>query len=141
MEFSTGISTNFDRSFSFDAVENYNQFLKNNASFKFDDNVQTDFEQALENASKSYPLHDKQDPVGLGNFANSIGNAFSSSLNSINDIKLEAERMQEDIAMGGPTSIHDAMIAAEKAELSMQMAVQVRNRILSAYTEITGMMI
>jgi len=33
------------------------------------------------------------------------------------------------------------MIAAEKAELSMQMAVQVRNRILSAYTEITGMMI
>ena len=29
MEFSTGISTNFDRTFSFDAVENYNQFLKN----------------------------------------------------------------------------------------------------------------
>ena len=47
--------------------------------------------------------------------------------------------MQEDIAMGGPTSIHDAMIAAEKAQLSMQMAVQVRNRILSAYTELTSM--
>jgi flagellar hook-basal body complex protein FliE len=33
------------------------------------------------------------------------------------------------------------MIAAEKAELSMQMAVQVRNRIVAAYTEITGMAI
>ena len=41
MEFSTGISTNFDRTFSFDAVENYNQFLKENTSFKFDDTVTT----------------------------------------------------------------------------------------------------
>ena len=141
MEFSTGISTNFDRTFNFDAVENYNQFLKNNTSFQIDTDVPTDFEKALESASKSYPLHDKKDSVGLGNFANTIGNTLNNSLNSINNIKLEAERMQEDIAMGGPTSIHDAMIAAEKASLSMQMAVQVRNRILSAYTEITGMMI
>ena len=43
--------------------------------------------------------------------------------------------------MGGPTSIHDAMIAAEKATLSMQMAVQVRNRLVTAYTDITSMAI
>ena len=30
-------------------------------------------------------------------------------------------------------------IAAEKAELSLQMAVQIRNRIISAYTEINSM--
>ncbi len=41
--------------------------------------------------------------------------------------------------MGGPTSIHEAMIAAEKAELSMQMAIQIRNRILNAYSEINAM--
>ena len=141
MEFSTGISTNFDRSFNFDAVENYNQFLKNNSSFRFDDTVATDFERALESASKNYPVHDKNDPIGLGNFADKIGSALSDSLNAVNNAKLTADRMQEDIAMGGPTSIHDAMIAAEKATLSMQMAVQVRNRIISAYTDITGMMI
>jgi flagellar hook-basal body complex protein FliE len=61
-----------------------------------------------------------------------MGSAFTDSLNAVNNIKLEASRMQEDIAMGGSTNIHDAMIAAEKAELSMQMAIQVRNRILSA---------
>ncbi len=141
MEFSTGISTNFDRTFNFDAVENYNNFLKNNTSFQFDTAVVTDFEKALNDASKSYPVHDKKDPVGLGNFADKMGSALSDSLNAVNTIKLEADRMQEDLAMGGPTSVHDAMIAAEKASLSMQMAVQVRNRILSAYTEITGMMI
>ena len=141
MDFTTGISTNFDRSFKFDAVENYNKFLQNNSSFVFDNSTSTDFEKALEAASQSYPVHDKKDPIGLGNFANNIGSAVSNSINAVNNARLEADRMQEDIAMGGSTNIHDAMIAAEKASLSMQMAIQVRNRIISAYTEITGMMI
>ena len=141
MDFSAEVSmTGFDRSFSFDAVENYNKFLKNNSSFMID-NEPTEFERALESASKSYPVHDKNDPMGLGNFADQIGSAFSNSLNAVNNNKLEADRMQEDLAMGGPTSVHDAMIAAEKASLSMQMAIQVRNRILAAYTEITNMAI
>ena len=139
MDFSTSISTTFDRTFKFDAVENYNQFLKNNASFEMD--TSTDFEKALDSASKRVAMKDKNEPTGLGNFADKVGTVFSDSLNAVNNAKLEAERMQEDIAMGGPTNIHDAMIAAEKASLSMQMAVQVRNRILAAYTEISNMAI
>ncbi len=138
MEFSTGISTNFDRTFQFDAVENYNNFLKNNSSFQFDDTISTDFEKTLDTATRNYALKDKTDD-GLGNFANQFGAAFSNSLNAVNNARLEADRMQEDLAMGGNTNIHDAMIAAEKASLSMQMAVQVRNRILAAYNEITSM--
>ena len=137
MDFSTGISTTFDRTFSFDAVENYNNFLKNNSSFEL--NTSTDFEKILDNASKNIALKDKKDAEGLGNFVDKLGTAFSDSLNAVNNARLEADRMQEDLAMGGPTSIHDAMIAAEKASLSMQMAVQVRNRILSAFTEISSM--
>ena len=137
MDFSTGISTNFDRTFSYDAVENYNNFLKNNSSFEMD--VTTEFEKALDSASKRIAINDKNDATGLANFADKLGTAFSDSLNAVNNARLEADRMQEDLAMGGPTSIHDAMIAAEKASLSMQMAVQVRNRILSAYSEITTM--
>ena len=140
MDFSTGISTNFDRTFSFDAVENYNNFLKNNSSFKFDNTITTDFDKVLDTTTRNYALKDKND-AGLGNFASQFGSAFSNSLNAVNNARLEADRMQEDLAMGGPTNVHDAMIAAEKASLSMQMAIQVRNRILAAYTEITGMAI
>lgn len=138
MEFSTSISA-FDSSYNFNAIDNYNKFLNNNDAFKFDENNPTEFEQTLEQAKRTQYINDKNDPTGLGNFASQIGNAFSSGLNSVNNLKMTADRMQEDIAMGGPTSVHDAMIAAEKAQLSMQMAVQVRNRILSAYTELTSM--
>ena len=138
MEFSTGISQ-LNTSYNFNTIDEYNKFLNNNSSFKFDDSAPTDFEIALENAS--FPLKDKHDPEGIGSFADKMGNSLISGLNSVNQMRLEADRMQEDIAMGGSTSIHDAMIAAEKASLSLQMATQVRNRIISAYTEITGMAI
>lgn len=105
------------------------------------DTKATEFSNILDVAMKSVPLRDKSDPSGLGVFANQIGNSFGNALNAVNDAKLYSEKLEEDLAMGGSTNIHEAMIAAEKAELSMQMAIQVRNRILTAYTEINSMAI
>ena len=137
MDFSTSIQS-FNTDFNLNAVQEYNKFLQKQDAFDFDSEA-TAFSKALENASKSAPLRDKADPTGLGIFANQIGNTFSNALNAVNDAKLHSERLEEDLAMGGPTSIHEAMIAAEKAELSLQMAVQIRNRILNAYSEINSM--
>ena len=136
-DFSTSIQ-NFNTDFNLNAVQDYNNFLQKHDSFDFETEA-TAFSTALENASKSIPLKDKADPTGLGSFMDKIGSGLGGGLDAVNRAKLEADRMQEDLAMGGPTSIHDAMIAAEKAQLSMQMAIQIRNRILTAYTEINNM--
>ena len=120
------------------AVQDYNRFLQRSDSFQFDDDI-TAFSTALEKASKAVPMRDKADPTGLGSFMDKIGSSFGNGLDAVNRAKLEADRLQEDLAMGGPTSIHDAMIAAEKAQLSLQMATQVRNRIITAYQEINSM--
>ena len=137
MDFSTSIQ-GFNTEFNLNAIKDYNNYLQKQASFDFDVE-QTDFAKALDNATKASPLKDKTDPTGMGSFMNKIGNSIGDGLDAINRNKLEADRLQEDLAMGGPTSIHDAMIAAEKAQLSMQMAVQIRNRIINAYTEINNM--
>ncbi len=137
MEFSTAIQ-GFNNEFNMNAIRDYNKFLQGQASFDIETET-TNFSKALETASKSVPMNDKNDPVGMGNFMDKIGSSLGGGLDAVNRAKLEADRMQEDLAMGGPTSIHDAMIAAEKAQLSMQMAVQIRNRILNAYTEINNM--
>ena len=137
MDFSTSIQS-FNTNFNLNAVQDYNKFLQKNDSFHFDNDT-TEFSAALENAAKSIPLRDKLDPTGMGSFMDKIGTGFSNGLDDVNRAKLEADRLQEDLAMGGPTSIHDAMIAAEKAQLSLQMATQVRNRIVAAYQEINSM--
>ena len=137
MDFSTSIQ-NFNTEFNLNAVKDYNNFLQKQDSFQFDNDV-SEFSKILDNANKSIPLKDNTDPYGLGNFMEKLGSSLGGGLDAVNKARLEADRMQEDLAMGGPTSIHDAMIAAEKAQLSMQMAIQIRNRILTAYTEINSM--
>lgn len=139
MEFSTAIQS-FNTDFNLNAIQDYNKFLQKQDAFDFEAEA-TEFSKALDNASKSAPLRDKNDPTGLGTFAEQIGRSLGSGLNAVNDAKIHSERLEEDLAMGGPTSIHEAMIAAEKAELSLQMATQIRNRIISAYTEINTMAI
>ena len=136
MDFST--IDGFNTEFNLNAIKEYNKYLQRQDAFDFD-SQSMDFSKALEKASKSAPLKDKNDPIGLGNFAQQIGASLGGGLNAVNNAKLHAERLEEDLAMGGPTSIHEAMIAAEKAELSMQMAIQIRNRILTAYSEINSM--
>ncbi len=65
----------------------------------------------------------------------------------INAIK-EAEalgKISEDysvkLASGQMENIHEAMIAAQKADVSMQLVLEIRNKILDAYREITRMQI
>lgn len=138
MEFSTAIN-GFNQEYNLNAINDYNKFLQGHASFEIESEP-TEFQTALDTASRSIPLKDKDIPAGgMGSFMTQINTSFGGGLDAVNRAKIEADRMQEDLAMGGATSIHDAMIAAEKAELSMQMAVQVRNRILNAYTELTQM--
>ena len=137
MEFSTAIE-GFNREFNLNMVGDYNKYLQGEASFQFETAVDN-FAEELEKASKSSPIKESVPKPEPENFIEQLGYSVASGLNSVNKMKIEADRMQEDLAMGGNTNIHDAMIAAEKAELSMQMAIQVRNRILSAYTEITSM--
>jgi flagellar hook-basal body complex protein FliE len=137
MDFSTTIQ-GFNQEYNLNAINEYNKYLQGHAAFEVE-TESSEFARALDTASKSIPLKDKHNMTGTGYFADKIGMGFMAGLDSVNKARIEADRMQEDLAMGGPTSVHDAMIAAEKAELSMQMAIQVRNRILNAYTEITQM--
>ena len=58
-----------------------------------------------------------------------------------NTMQKEAEEAMETFAAGGDISVHDVMIATQKANLTMQMAVQTRNRIINAYTELNNIRI
>ena len=65
-----------------------------------------------------------------------FGKSFADGIKGINQKELEAEHAVETLASGGDISVHEVMIAAEKANLSMQMGLQLRNKILAAYNEL-----
>jgi flagellar hook-basal body complex protein FliE len=70
----------------------------------------------------------------------SFQTSFSSALNSISKAQSTAATMQREVQFDNPTvSLEETMIAMQKAQLGFQSAVQVRNKLVQAYTDIMNM--
>jgi len=72
------------------------------------------------------------------NMANSFGKAFSDGINGVNESQNAAYEAAETFAAGGDISVHEVMIASQKANLTMQLALQMRNKLVAAYNEINN---
>ena len=66
----------------------------------------------------------------------SFGTVLKDAISKVNNLQTEADRAIEGLARGENKNIHETMIAVEKANLSFNMMLQVRNKILQAYEEI-----
>lgn len=61
------------------------------------------------------------------------------AMEDIQELQGKAETKVAGVLEGNGADIHSAMIAVEKADLSFQLMMQVRNKIVSAYQEISRM--
>ena len=69
-----------------------------------------------------------------GAFGESLGKLIDSADQSSRDTNNAVASM-----LGGTGDVHDAMIALQRAELSLQLTVQVRNKVVQAYQDIMRM--
>jgi flagellar hook-basal body complex protein FliE len=63
------------------------------------------------------------------------------SLADVNRKMVDADQAIDDLTTGANPDIHNTMIAMQKAEISFELVMQVRNKIISAYDEIRRMSI
>ena len=71
----------------------------------------------------------------------SFESAIKDALKEVSQIQNEAEKAIEDFSKGEVKDIHTVVIAMEKADMSLQTMLQVRNKLLTAYEEITRMQV
>lgn len=65
---------------------------------------------------------------------------FSSALSQVNQLQVNAGQMTERFERGEVgLELSDVMIAVQKANVSFEAVLQVRNRLVSAYQEIMNM--
>jgi len=69
----------------------------------------------------------------------SFSDFLSSAISDVNNLQIQSEQLNEAFAMGKNDNIHQVMIAAEKADMALQLTVQIRNKVLEAYQEIIRM--
>ena len=68
--------------------------------------------------------------------SSSFGKLLQESINQVNSLQVEADARANDLATGKQTDIHQTMIAVEKAEVSFELLMQIRNKVIAAYESI-----
>jgi flagellar hook-basal body complex protein FliE len=79
---------------------------------------------------------------GVGTAQGGFRAAMSEALQGVSRSQLEAQRLQRELSLDNPTvSVEETMLAMQKASLGFQATLQVRNRMLQAYSEIMNMQV
>lgn len=59
------------------------------------------------------------------------------AVDSVNRQAVEADKAAADLSSGTAPNIHEAMIAMQKASISMQLMVNMTNKLIEGYNELT----
>ena len=101
-------------------------------------NIQNPALQQLSNATSSTStIGPKAGGKDGGDFANTLMDV----LKEVNNSQQTAAQKQNQFMTGQQVDYHDLMISVEKASISMQLTMAVRNKILDAYSEVSHMQV
>lgn len=84
-------------------------------------------------------------PLDNGAPVKSVGEGFAEALKTavsqVNDAQLASNSAIEKLQTGESRDLHEVMISMEKADISMRLMMQVRNKVIDAYQEIMRMQV
>lgn len=70
-----------------------------------------------------------------------FGQMLMDALKEVNKAQADARGLQNDLMANRPVEFHDLMIAMERASTAMALTLQVRNKLLEAYQEVSRMQV
>jgi flagellar hook-basal body complex protein FliE len=70
-----------------------------------------------------------------------FGSMLKDAIGTLDSLGQQADDSSLKLATGQPVDIHDVMLNSEQASLGFQLALQVRNKLVDAYSEIMRMSI
>ncbi len=88
------------------------------------------------------PISDTPGESGkAGGNKGSFSKVLKDKIGEINKLQLDADKAIAKVELGDSGSIHETIIAMEKASISFRTMMQVRNKILEAYQEVMRMQV
>lgn len=91
--------------------------------------------QALQNIGSA------SSATGANTAVSSFSDLFSQAMDTVSTTQSTAQSESLALLTGDSSNIHNVVLAAEKAEVALQLTLQVRNKVLDAYNEIMRMQI
>ena len=82
-------------------------------------------------------LKDKTSAAQTPSTGDVFAQSLKSAMNDVNSMQETSEKAMSDIATGQVKDLHQAALAIDKAEISMKLMLEVRNKALNAYQQIS----
>jgi flagellar hook-basal body complex protein FliE len=71
----------------------------------------------------------------------SFGEALDGAIEKVDDIQTKADKTVLGLSTGEVEDVHQVMIAMNEADIAFRMMLEVRNRIVDAYKEISRLQV
>ncbi len=81
----------------------------------------------------------EQSPSSQIQTAKGFNEVLNNAIDNLNQTQIQADKAMQDFLVGEIQDIHQVTIPLREAKLTMQLAVEVRNKIVEAYQEISRM--
>jgi flagellar hook-basal body complex protein FliE len=72
---------------------------------------------------------------------NTWGHMMQQMVLDVNSKQQNATSLVTDVLKGGPTPVHEAMVATEEASLSFEFLAEMRNKVVDAYQQVMQMQV
>ncbi|WP_461200426.1 flagellar hook-basal body complex protein FliE [Anoxybacillus sp. TBDG-1] len=66
---------------------------------------------------------------------------LKEAINEVNKQQIESDQLTTKLVKGEHVDLHNVMIASQKASVSLQLAIEVRNKVIEAYQEVMRMQV
>ncbi len=74
-----------------------------------------------------------------GTEAAPFGDLMKNAIAGVDGLEQQASAAVDGMLRGTGVDVHDAMIATQKADMSFELALAVRNKAVAAYQQVMGM--
>ena len=75
-------------------------------------------------------------PATDGGAADGFGTTLGRAIKGVNDLQVQAQDATAALAAGQPVDMAQTLVTVEKANISLQFALQIRNKLLEAYQDV-----
>lgn len=94
------------------------------------------FTTAVQSLSNRKEISNNQTPMEA---QKSFANTLREAIDKVNDYQVQSDTLTNKLIQGENVELHDVMIAAQKANITLNATVEIRNKVIEAYQEIMRM--
>ncbi len=91
--------------------------------------------------SEMLPQNQGLQPSSSQDVAKSFSDILKDSVEKVNTFQTQADTAIKELVAGRNKNIHETMLTVERADTSLKLMMQVRNKVLDAYREVMRMQV